>query len=404
MSSGCQCAPRSRWGSGTPRETLAARPLGRRDRARSGWSPRGPLVDHTDGMNRWAASGSRSWRGTRTDLCGYVLKKDSPSCGMERVKTYATAACPSATAVVSTRPPCMRRFPALPVEEEGRLNDPTAARELHRARVRVSPAERPLQRPGWSLGALVKFHTAHKMALLAHSTTALQRARPARRTRRRRCPSPSSEPSTRPRFMSTLQIVATVRRHTNVLTHMMGHLKKQLDPESKRELLESIDEYRHGARAPRRAADPPSPLRPPSPGRIPCRTDLPRPLSARAHASQQRLRPERRRSRLGYLKCEARYLTSSISIGISTFPAGLAGTAVADNPRWDATTGAHRRGDGDDGLRLVCRLPHGEVDGYHRQRARPRQPTDQHRGAGPVDDRHGSPGTPRVCVLLRAAD
>jgi uncharacterized protein YbgA (DUF1722 family) len=46
--------------------------------------------------------------------------------------------------------------------------------------------------------------------------------------------------------MATLQIVSTPRRHTNVLTHMMGHLKKQLDAESKRELLQSIDEYRTG--------------------------------------------------------------------------------------------------------------------------------------------------------------
>ena len=70
----------------------------------------------------------------------------------------------------------------------------------------------------------------------------------------------------------------------------------------------------------------------------------------------------------------------------------------------DATTVARRCGDGDDGLRLVCRLPNREVDGHHRQRARPRQPTDQHRRAGAVDDRHGSAGPSGVRFLLRTAD
>jgi uncharacterized protein YbgA (DUF1722 family) len=46
--------------------------------------------------------------------------------------------------------------------------------------------------------------------------------------------------------MDTLRIVATTRRHTNVLTHMMGHLKRQLDPASKQELVATIEEYRRG--------------------------------------------------------------------------------------------------------------------------------------------------------------
>jgi len=138
----------------------------------------------------------------------------------------------------------MRRFPTLPVEEEGRLNDPRL-RENFIERVFAYRRLKDLFQPGWSLGALVKFHTAHKMALLAHSTTryndlgrlvAKGSGLPKRELR--------AEYETA--FMSTLQIVATPRRHTNVLTHMMGHLKKQLDGESKRELLQSIEEYRTG--------------------------------------------------------------------------------------------------------------------------------------------------------------
>jgi uncharacterized protein YbgA (DUF1722 family) len=46
--------------------------------------------------------------------------------------------------------------------------------------------------------------------------------------------------------MDTLAVPPTPGRHANVLTHMAGHLKKQLDPASKQELIDCIDEYRRG--------------------------------------------------------------------------------------------------------------------------------------------------------------
>ena len=81
------------------------------------------------------------------------------------------------------------------------------------------------------------------MALLAHSTTAYQAlgrlvagaAALSRADLQRRYESA---------FMKTLSVPATAKRHTNVLMHMAGHLKTRLDPASKRELLDCIDEYR----------------------------------------------------------------------------------------------------------------------------------------------------------------
>ena len=46
--------------------------------------------------------------------------------------------------------------------------------------------------------------------------------------------------------MATLSLMATPKRHANVLTHMLGHMKKVIDPDSKEELLRSIDDYREG--------------------------------------------------------------------------------------------------------------------------------------------------------------
>ena len=255
--------PEVEMGLGTPRETLrlvrssdARSSDARSNDARSGdarlGDASGPFrmvttrtaIDHTEGMNRWSVRRLEELARDEPDLCGYVLKKDSPSCGMERVKTYSAAGMPERTGRGLYAAALMRRFPTLPVEEEGRLNDPRL-RENFIERVFAYRRLKDLFQPGWTLGALVKFHTAHKMALLAHSTR--------RYNDLGRLVAKGSGISKRElraeyetAFMSTLQIVSTPRRHTNVLTHMMGHLKKQLDAGSKQELLQSIEEYRTG--------------------------------------------------------------------------------------------------------------------------------------------------------------
>jgi uncharacterized protein YbgA (DUF1722 family) len=45
-------------------------------------------------------------------------------------------------------------------------------------------------------------------------------------------------------FMKALAVIATARRHTNVLQHMAGYFKDQLDRTSKAELAAAIDDYR----------------------------------------------------------------------------------------------------------------------------------------------------------------
>ena len=162
--------PEVEMGLGTPRETLRlVKAQGRHDSFRMVTTRTG--IDHTDGMNRWAARRLDELARDEPDLCGYVLKKDSPSCGMERVKTYSSeAGMPERNGRGLFASALLRRFPTLPVEEEGRLNDP-ALRENFIERIFAYRRLKDLFAPGWSLGALVKFHTAHKMALLAHSTT-----------------------------------------------------------------------------------------------------------------------------------------------------------------------------------------------------------------------------------------
>ena len=47
-------------------------------------------------------------------------------------------------------------------------------------------------------------------------------------------------------FMSAMKKIATVKKNTNILQHMLGFFKKQLDGVSRAELLAHIEDYRRG--------------------------------------------------------------------------------------------------------------------------------------------------------------
>jgi uncharacterized protein YbgA (DUF1722 family)/uncharacterized protein YbbK (DUF523 family) len=226
-------------GMGTPRETLRL--------VRDGDGPVRMMttrteVDHTGAMEHW--SRRRLEELAREDLSGYVLKKDSPSCGMERVKVFGRSSMPQRIGRGIFAAALLERFPHLPVEEEGRLSDP-ALRENFIERVFACHRLRAFFASRWSAGGLVAFHTAHKMSLLSHSTTKYRQLGQLVAAAAG-MPREVVRSDYESQFMSTLRIVATAKRHTNVLMHMAGHLKKVLDPVSKAELGASIDEFRRG--------------------------------------------------------------------------------------------------------------------------------------------------------------
>jgi uncharacterized protein YbgA (DUF1722 family)/uncharacterized protein YbbK (DUF523 family) len=230
--------PEVEMGLGTPRETLRLVRVGgtlRMITTRTG-------TDHTDAMNAWARR--RTAELAEEDLCGYVLKKDSPSCGMERVKVYGAGQQQERSGRGLFATMLLERFPHLPVEEEGRLSDPKL-RENFVERVFAYRRLKDLFENRWSAGRLVSFHAAHKMALLAHSTTSYQelgRIVAAAGTMAK----PELRKAYESLFMATMTKIATSARHCNVLMYMAGHLKHLVDAESRRELRDSIESYRRG--------------------------------------------------------------------------------------------------------------------------------------------------------------
>ena len=199
-------------------------------------------IDRTNLVERF--SRSRVSALAAENLSGYVLKKDSPSCGLERVKVYDRQGSPARSGRGLFAAALVEAYPSLPIEEEGRLADPRL-RDNFVERVFAYVRLRGLFDGRWTVGGLVEFHTAHKLLLLAHAPEAYRRlgrlVAGARDVPRR-----DMERRYVVGFMHALAQLATTRRQTNVLQHMAGYFKGRLDAASKRELAQVIADYRCG--------------------------------------------------------------------------------------------------------------------------------------------------------------
>ena len=198
--------------------------------------------DHTDKMHAFAER--RTAALGREELSGYVLKKDSPSCGVERVRVYGPSGMATRDGAGLFASALTRRYPSLPVEEEGRLND-SHLRENFVERVFAYRRLRSFFAARWTIGGLVQFHTAHKLVLMAHSPKAYSElgrfVANAKRLAR-----DQMRDDYELAFMDALRKLATTARHTNVLHHMLGHLRGHLDATARAELVTLIDDYRRG--------------------------------------------------------------------------------------------------------------------------------------------------------------
>jgi uncharacterized protein YbgA (DUF1722 family)/uncharacterized protein YbbK (DUF523 family) len=225
-------------GLGTPREAM--RLVG---------DPRHPRLitiesgkDYTEALTKMA--NHRVEELTTLDLSGYVFKKNSPSCGIERVRVYKPHGAPSRNGIGIFAKAFMERFPLIPVEEERRLCDPSL-RENFIERVFCYRRFQDLVQNGLTRHALIHFHTIHKYLLLAHSpqhyATMGRLVGQADRYRPKELTAKYGD-----LFMKTLLVKATVRKHANVLHHIAGHLKGLLKPREKAEIRGVIGDYHRG--------------------------------------------------------------------------------------------------------------------------------------------------------------
>jgi len=178
---------------------------------------------------------------TSKHLSGYIFKKGSPSCGMERVKIYGDNRFVSNDGIGLFANEIMRANTLLPAEEEGRLQNPSL-KENFIQRVIVYYRWQQLMLRSLTVKALIEFHTRQKFLLLAHDERAYREigrllARVASRNLAEIADSYIHL------LMNGLKKPSTRKRHTNVLQHIMGFLKKHIDSDDKQELQSLIQGY-----------------------------------------------------------------------------------------------------------------------------------------------------------------
>jgi uncharacterized protein YbgA (DUF1722 family)/uncharacterized protein YbbK (DUF523 family) len=230
--------PEVELGLGVPRDTL--RLVGAPDPPRLVRERTGE--DLTARMQQYARERVRELAALELD--GYVLKRASPSCGLLRVRVYRHGGIPAADGRGLFAEALVTALPTLPVEEEGRLNDP-ALRENFIERVFVAARWRRFVKSRPRPRDLVAFHTAHKFAILAHS--------PAHYARLGRLVAAAGRVLTRATLdeyqallMHAHAVRATRGRHANVLAHLAGYFKRALGDDERAELVEAIADYRAG--------------------------------------------------------------------------------------------------------------------------------------------------------------
>lgn len=180
----------------------------------------------------------------KEDLSGFILKKDSPSCGMERVKVYSNKGIPEKNGRGVFARVLIEKYPLLPVEEEGRLNAPLL-RENFFERVFAYKRLKNLFSLNWQYRTLIEFHTNEKLFLMAHDIKGYKElgklVAGSSKTEKKLIKEKYTQI-----FMSAIKKHSTVKKNFNVLQHIYGYLKERLTEKEKEELFIVFDDYKNG--------------------------------------------------------------------------------------------------------------------------------------------------------------
>lgn len=226
--------PETECGLSVPREAM--RLVGKIDNPRL--ITQKTKIDYTDKMLSWADAKLKELE--KLELCGFVFKSKSPSSGMKNVKVYSENGGPAVKKGVGLFAAAfMKRFPDIPVEEDGRLNDPPL-KENFIDKVYTYSRWKKMLAESRKPAALINFHSDHKLLIMAHSPTHLYKMGPLL----------GAGKITAETFdqyfamlMESLSLKSTVSKNVNVLMHAAGYFKKLISSEDKKELQKIILDY-----------------------------------------------------------------------------------------------------------------------------------------------------------------
>ncbi|WP_061322771.1 YbgA family protein [Serratia rubidaea] len=180
------------------------------------------------------------------ELSGFIVCAKSPSCGMERVSVYDEKGNRGRKEGVGLfTGALMDKYPWLPVEEDGRLHDP-ALRESFVERVFALHELNTLRAEGLTRRALLGFHSRYKLQLLAHHQAGYRDLGPFVASLHQWEDLDAFFVIYREKLMAILKQPASRKNHTNVLMHIQGYFRNQLNARQRGELRDVILHYRAG--------------------------------------------------------------------------------------------------------------------------------------------------------------
>lgn len=196
-------------------------------------------IDHTDDMNRFCKAKIEELK--KEDLCGFIFKSKSPSCGLYRIKIYQDSKSQFRSGRGLFAEVFVKSFPLLPVEDEGRLND-ARRRENFIEKVFCYQRWKDFMNANPDYKKLIDFHACQKLQMMAHSTKHLVRM--GKLVAAGKTISPDRLfIDYEVNLMEALSLKATVKKNVNVLHHIIGYFKKLISTDEKNEILEIIKRY-----------------------------------------------------------------------------------------------------------------------------------------------------------------
>jgi uncharacterized protein YbgA (DUF1722 family)/uncharacterized protein YbbK (DUF523 family) len=174
-------------------------------------------------------------------LCGIIFKSKSPSCGLGSAKHYLKNGQAEGKADGIFAAMCRARFPLLPMEEEGRLQDPWLRENFVMQLFAYDALER-FRSDATGMGDLVRFHTVNKF-LLQSKDEVLYRHLGSVVANSDKVPFTSVLETYAEGFKQAIARKSSIKRNRNVLEHLAGFFKRELSPGEKATLHEQIDDY-----------------------------------------------------------------------------------------------------------------------------------------------------------------
>lgn len=174
-------------------------------------------------------------------LSGIIFKSKSPSCGLSSAKAYLPNGFVKGKENGLFAGLCKEHFPLLPMEEEGRLNDPWLRENFIMQLFAYHDFEN-FKSSSTDIKALVDFHQSYKFMLQSKNEVAYRKLGKivGSHDKKNTAELYKEYEST---FKMTIGEKSSIGKTRNVLEHMAGFVKNDLSEIEKKTLHEQIKDY-----------------------------------------------------------------------------------------------------------------------------------------------------------------